>query len=75
MVSYGITFEKNNMINELHRSPEQGSDAFLFVRITFEGRKQYVIVVSFGIYFSRFLTVSVLEPITATFINKALPFL
>ena len=36
MVSYGITFEKNNMINELHRSPEQGSDAFLFVRITFE---------------------------------------
>lgn len=73
MVSYGITFEKNNMINELHRSPEQGSDAFLFVRITFEVRKQYVIVVSFGIYFSRSLTVSVLEPITAIFINKALP--
>ena len=32
MVSYGITFEKNNMINELHRSPEQGSDAFLFLK-------------------------------------------
>lgn len=34
---------------------------------------EMISVVSFGIYFSRFLTVSVLEPITAIFINKALP--
>ena len=34
---------------------------------------EIISVVSFGIYYSRFLTVSVLEPITAIFINKALP--
>ena len=34
---------------------------------------EMISVVSFGIYFSRFLTVSVLEPITAIYIKKALP--